>query len=112
MIKITIYKNQEDEYVGFQCDGHAGCGESGEDVVCSAVSILVLNTINAIEQYAYDKFKCDASDERTGYIEFMFYSEPSAEATLLIDTMVLGLTSIRDDCEGGEDYLSISFKEV
>ena len=40
MIKITIYKNQEEEYVGFQREGHAAYPESGHDIVCSAASIL------------------------------------------------------------------------
>lgn len=111
MIKITIYKNQEEEYVGFQCKGHAGYGESGQDIVCSAVSILVLNTINSIEKFTYDKFKCEAEDE-TGFIDFMFHSEPSAQATLLIDSMLLGLESIRNVFNQDEDYVSISFKEV
>jgi uncharacterized protein YsxB (DUF464 family) len=111
MIKITIYKNQEEEYVGFQCKGHAGYDESGQDIVCAAVSILVLNTVNSIEKFTYDKFKCEAEDE-TGFIDFMFHSEPSSEATLLVDSMIFGLESIRDVFNQEEDYVSISFKEV
>ncbi|MDE6314707.1 MAG: ribosomal-processing cysteine protease Prp [Lachnospiraceae bacterium] len=112
MIKITIYKNQEDEYVGFQCKGHAAYDQSGHDIVCAAVSILVLNTVNSIEQFTYDKFKGEADDNKTGFIEFMFHSEPSAEAALLIDSMILGLESIRNVYNKDQDYLSISFKEV
>ena len=112
MIKITIYKNQEDEYVGFQCEGHAGYGEHGDDLVCSAVSILVLNTVNSIERFTYDKFKGEAVDDGRGFVEFMFHSEPSAEATLLLDSMILGLESIRSTYNGEEVYLTISFKEV
>ena len=111
MIKITIYKNQEEEYVGFQCDGHAGYDEYGNDIVCSAVSVLVLNTVNSIEKFTYDKFKSEADDER-GFVEFMFHSEPSAEATLLLDSMILGLESIRNTYNGEEEYLTLLFKEV
>lgn len=111
MIKITIYKNQEDEYVGFQCKGHAGYDDNGHDIVCAAVSILVLNTVNSIEQFTYDKFKGEA-DDKTGFIEFMFHSEPSAEAALLIDSMILGLESIQKVYNKDEDYVQISFKEV
>lgn len=113
MIKITIYKNQEEEYVGFQCEGHAAYAESGHDIVCSAVSILVINTINAIEKFTYDKFKGESEEEK-GFIEFMFHSEPSAEATLLIDTMILGLESIRESLSetSDESYLLLTFKEV
>ena len=111
MIKITIYKNQEEEYVGFQCKGHAEYDDSGKDIVCAAVSILVLNTVNSIEKFTYDKFKVEA-DDNTGFIEFMFHSEPSTEAAVLVDSMILGLESIRDVYNKDEDYLLISFKEV
>lgn len=111
MIKITIYKNQEEEYVGFQCEGHAGYAGNGYDIVCSAVSILVLNTVNSIEKFTYDKFKCEADDE-TGFIDFMFHSQPSSEATLLVDSMIFGLESVRDVFNKEDDYVSISFKEV
>ena len=91
MIKITIYKNQEEEYVGFQCKGHAGYDESGQDIVCAAVSILVLNTVNSIEKFTYDKFKCEAEDE-TGFIDFMFHSEPSSD---VINASVISKAELR-----------------
>ena len=112
MIKITIYKNQEDEYVGFQCKGHAGYDDKGYDIVCAAVSVLVLNTVNSIERFTYDKFKGEADENKTGFIEFMFHSEPSAEATLLLDSMILGLESIQSVYNKDQDYLQLSFKEV
>lgn len=109
MIKITIYKNQEEEYVGFKCIGHAGYAQSGQDIVCSAVSTLVLNTVNSIEKFTYDKFKLETNEE-DGLIECMFHSELSAEAVLLMDSMILGLQSIQD--EYNNEYLKLVFKEV
>ena len=41
MITVKIYKNQEEEYVGFQTDGHAEYAEDGYDIICASVSILV-----------------------------------------------------------------------
>ena len=48
MIQITIYKNKKHEYMGFDVDGHAGFDDSGHDIVCAAVSALVINTINSV----------------------------------------------------------------
>ena len=48
MIHVTIYENQKHEYTAFNCIGHAQYGEPGEDIVCAAVSVLVINTINSI----------------------------------------------------------------
>ncbi len=109
MITVTIYKNQEDEYVGFQCKGHAGYGPHGKDIVCASVSVLIINTINSIEAFTYDKCKVD-TDEEEGLIECIFHSEPSAEAALLLDSMVLGLQEIEKKYE--DEYLKLIVKEV
>ena len=49
MITISIYKNAEGIYNGFKVLGHAGFDDKGKDIVCAAVSVLVINTINSIE---------------------------------------------------------------
>lgn len=109
MITVTIYKNEENEYVGFKCLGHAGFAKHGKDIVCASVSVLVLNTINSIDTFTYDKCKVDSNEEE-GLIECIFHSEPSAEATLLLDSMVLGLQEIEKNYE--DEYLKLIFKEV
>ena len=49
MIRITIYKDKNKDYVGLKALGHAGAARYGSDVVCAAVSVLITNTFNAIE---------------------------------------------------------------
>ena len=49
MTKITIYRNENREVERFSCSGHAGYAASGGDIVCASISVLVINTINAIE---------------------------------------------------------------
>ena len=53
MISITILKDQS-HYRGITCIGHAGYEKAGKDIVCSAVSMLVINTINGIDQFTED----------------------------------------------------------
>lgn len=109
MIKITIYKNHEEEYVGFRCIGHAGYADSGKDIICAAVSVLVLNTMNSIEKFTYDKFKME-NDEKSGMIECLFCSKAGVETALLMDSMVLGLQGIEE--QYGNEYLKVMIKEV
>ena len=54
MVKVTVYQNQDDVYYGFRMEGHAGFAAYGNDIVCSAVSALVINTMNSIEQFTDD----------------------------------------------------------
>ena len=48
MTTITFYKTHG-FYYGFEEQGHTGYGESGEDILCSALSAMTMLIINAIE---------------------------------------------------------------
>ena len=54
MIKFKFLK-RDGVYYGFEETGHAGYAESGDDIVCAAVSAMTMLVINAIEvSYASD----------------------------------------------------------
>ena len=108
MTKVTIYKSKN-ECVGFRVFGHAGYAEAGEDIVCAAISILVINTMNAIENFTDVKFSQKA-DEEHGFIEYRI-ENPTKETTLLLDTMILGLQTLEDN-ENYTDYIDLIFEEV
>ena len=71
---------------------------------------LVINALNSIERFTDDETSC-VSDEDTGSIEFRFDGIPSHDATLLLDSMILGLEEI-EDSNDYEKYIDIIFKEV
>ena len=110
MIRVTVYKTGRQEYAGFDMSGHAGYGEEGFDIVCAAVSALVINTVNSIEAFTQDETSC-TSDGESGMIEFRFKNNPTHNASLLLDSMVLGLQGIEESSEY-EPYIDIIFKEV
>ena len=110
MIKITVYQNDKHEYAGFRTKGHAGFAPAGEDIVCAAVSVLVINTINAIETLTADEASV-ASEEESGEINFRFHRTPSKEAALLFSAMVLGLKNMTEDKEYRK-YIDLRFREV
>ena len=96
MIKISIYQNEEAVITGIRLSGHAGYAEHGHDIVCAAVSALVINTINSIEQFTKDVFTLD-EDEQSGMIEFHVTSPISDESKLLLNSLFLGLSGIQED---------------
>jgi len=105
MIKISIYKNAEGIYTGFKSIGHAGFAHKGQDIVCAAVSVLVINTINSIETFTSDKFQMN-SDEESGLIEFRVLTQISNESILLLKSLVLGLQGIIEDY--GHEYIKLT----
>ena len=63
MTTIIFYKTNG-FYYGFEEQGHTGYGESGDDVLCAALSSMTMLLINAIEV----SYACDVDykiDEKT-----------------------------------------------
>ena len=110
MITVSIYKNEKHEYVGFKTLGHAGYSESGQDIVCAAVSVLTINTINSIDKFTEEKTSL-VSDEESGFIDYKIDGRPGKEATLLLKAMILGLREMASD-ESYEEYIDLTFEEV
>ncbi|SKB70779.1 hypothetical protein SAMN06296386_10492 [Lachnospiraceae bacterium] len=108
MISVKIYKTEDGKINGFQCLGHAGFAESGEDIVCAAVSMLVINTINSLEKFLPDDSFTVTTDEESGLIECVFDKKPSEKAGLLLDSMLLGLKSVEENYHG--KYLKLVSK--
>ena len=71
MIKVTILKHT-DQYKGFIISGHAGYAEEGYDIICSAVSVLSINTANSIETLAHIPIRAEEED---GYLSCQFEKE-------------------------------------
>ena len=106
MVTATVVKGPCG-YVSFECAGHAGFKEKGEDIVCSAISMLTINTANSIMSLTDTKIDANEND---GFISWTFAEIPGEGATLLMDSMVMGLSAIIE--EYGRKYLSLEIKEV
>ncbi|NLJ90092.1 MAG: ribosomal-processing cysteine protease Prp [Clostridiales bacterium] len=109
MIKVTSYINEEDKLIGFRCSGHANYATKGQDIVCSAVSVLVINTINSIYEFTSDIITYD-EDEEEGMIDFIITSNISSESELLLKSLFLGLQGIRDSY--GTNYIKFNSKKI
>lgn len=109
MIQVTIFRDSDEQYSGFELSGHAEYGEYGQDIVCAAVSALVLNTANSVGAFTEDAYE-GSVDEETGEFSFHFSSQISPESQLLMESLVLGLENIQR--EYGEEYIVIRLKEV
>jgi len=107
MISVSIYTNADDMITGFKLSGHALYSEYGNDIVCAAVSALVINTINSIERFTSDKFSLK-QDENEGVIEFHMISPTSSSSNLLLSSLALGLEGIAQEYNNKTDkYLKI-----
>ena len=78
---------------GISVKGHAGYAEPGKDIVCAAVSILVQNLIQSIEELTPDKIKYSIQPGRV-CIEYRNLSE---KAKSLFDSFFIGIRMVIED---------------
>ena len=107
MITAQLFQNSENQYWGYQIDGHAGYAEEGEDIICAAVSVLALNTANSIEMLTDAVLECSMKD---GYLSCQVpalreSAQLYPDVTLLLDSLALGLESIAQTY--GTQYLHV-----
>ncbi len=107
MTTITITKTSQDTYKSIECNGHAGFSDYGKDIVCSAISVLTINTINSIDEFTNDKIVVE-QDENKGIIRFEFVDMPSHDSELLLKSFELGVDSIFQ--QYGKKFLNIKFR--
>ena len=110
MTQITFYKTAAGEYKGFTCDGHAGFADYGKDIVCAAISVLVINTINSLEQITGEQMQVE-TDEDAGMIRCHFANHALKDTSrALMDSLILGLTQVEK--QYGDNYCKLTFEEV
>ena len=107
MIKVSVFKDSG-QYRGFRSEGHAGYAEEGYDIICSAVSVLTINTINSLEQFTGDDFRVEQAEDG-GYLKLMIDGELSEAADVLMKSLVLGLQTIEENY--GKEFLAVTCEE-
>lgn len=93
MIVAVFHKDKEDKITSFKVEGHAGYAPSGRDVVCAAVSALVVGTINGLEVLTDATFDTSVSNGFTR----VDIKEPTVYSNVLLNSMLLSLEGIQEE---------------
>ena len=106
MITVTVLK-KDGEFNKIESRGHAGFAEKGQDIICAAVSALMVNAVNSIDTFTEDIIHVSSA---AGYLSLEFIVGPSKDSKLLIDSLMLGLSQIQDSYDRA--YLKVLVREV
>jgi hypothetical protein len=106
MIDVLILRNRAQDITGFKVSGHALFAEAGNDIICSAVSMLTINTVNAIEQFLPDEPMVVNIDRKKGFIEARLKEKPTERSEILLRTFHLGMVSIEE--QYGRQYVKVA----
>ena len=88
MIQVNILRDRNEVVKGIDINGHAGYAEYGQDIICSAVSVLALNMANSVESFTDDHFEGSVSEDG-GEFSFSFPDSISPESQLLMKSLIL-----------------------
>lgn len=90
MIKIN-YNLNNDLFDLLESNGHANYSELGSDIVCSAVSAIIIGGLNAIKNI--DDYKISKNDG--GYLKIEFIgNNQDHDDYIVLKTMLIQLMSI------------------
>ncbi len=106
MIDIRIKRADDGAILGFSSAGHADYSEKGSDIICAAVSMLVINTLNSIEALLPEDAEKMVTQVEEGKIVVTFDEEPSEHAMILLEAMCIGLKDVLK--EYGDKYINIA----
>ena len=109
MISIHIVRDSKGFIWEFSISGHAGFGEHGEDIVCSAVSAVAYTAIGALDHLAGVR----NYSEKDGYMKCSIPldvpQDRKFKAQVILDAMAIGLKQIEDSYK---KYVSVVDEEV
>lgn len=112
MIEVRL-KIKDKTIKGFEVSGHAFHGEPGHDIVCSAVSMLTINTINSHECILELEKEISIKEfEDTLFFEIdinKLENDKLHDTQILMKSFELGIKSIVKEYQ---DYITLYYKEV
>ncbi|MFC6201626.1 ribosomal-processing cysteine protease Prp [Lactiplantibacillus nangangensis] len=106
MIQAMIYRNPDSLITGFRLTGHADSGAYGQDIVCAAVSVLAISTINGIEQVAQLKPEVQSDEANGGLLiaDFTKLDLTNSQLQTLLESFTLGLNDVAANYQ---DYIRV-----
>ncbi len=107
----VLFERKDGFWKSFTLDGHAEYAEAGTDIVCAALSVLAINTVNCLEQLLQEEIEVDADNEDDGArLSCTFPGIPSEKASLLVDCLLMG---VRDAAEQyGSEFVDFEIREA
>ena len=110
MTTVTLLYNRDRELIGYRFAGHAGAGDKGEDIVCASLSMLAINTANALESLTETPVQIVA-DEKEATLDVILQESPDERAATLLQALELACRQLQEDPEY-HPYVTIVREEI
>ncbi len=111
MTKVTVFKSG-DTYQKIVCDGHAGFGVEGEDIVCAALSSIVNTAVLGFSAVAGANMKL-VRDDKIPLIEIEVPSalpnDVAHDVQVIFATLMCGISDLHSEYS---DFIELEVKDV
>lgn len=111
MTDITVFKYGE-TYTRIICEGHTGYGESGEDIVCSALSSIVQTGALGMLMVAGANVEI-IRDDKKAYLEIVVPQDLDAtiahDVQVIFATMMCGVSDLYSEYS---DFINLEVRDV
>lgn len=99
MIQVNVYRDRERRIYRVHVKGHAGFADYGQDIVCAAVSAIVIGMANATEELLGVCLHPPQVSEGDLDLRVPEQIEPdtAAQVRLLLEAMILSLRSVASE---------------
>lgn len=102
MIKIRLVSNDKKEFLSFEAAGHAGNSNRGQDIVCSAVTILLKTVVLSLKENEKKatNLKTEVVAEEVGYLKVRVETFSDKDRPLLFylfEFLTIGLMAIKEE---------------
>ena len=111
MTNIIFYKNNIGDYIGFECSGHTGFGEYGNDILCASVSAIAQTAVLGVQNIVGLKKTIVTKNDVDGYLKLEISKNISSDllekCSIIVETAYLGLKDLES---GYSSYIKIEEK--
>lgn len=113
MINIKMLLDSNKYIVRVESKGHGEYDNSGKDIVCSAVSVYLINTINTftdiLKLEKFIKYSVDYGKYKLTIDYNNMTKNELEKAVVIMESLKLALISIEDNYK---EYINVEFEEV
>lgn len=103
MIRAEFKITSDHKIASFKMTGHADSGEYGHDIVCAAVSVLAISTVNGLEKVIHTHPSIKQDQANGGFLE-VNHLDLGHDSQILLETFLNGLLDIQ---ESYNDYIQV-----
>ena len=96
MIRATFRLIYDQRVISFKLTGHADAGPYGQDIVCAAVSVLAISTVNGLERVVHTHPEIIQDQNNGGYLEVKNI-DLGHDAQIIMQTFFNGMLDIQDN---------------